>query len=146
MSRLDDVQHLLPATAQALIRLIGIVATLRLVEDMGGRQFPVSKNKRRLGIIRFEALAEVIGRDAAFVLTRHYGGDVLSVPTCAAALRELRDRELRADFDRITIEHPANHAVSVLQRKYKITERHVWRLLKRNDKQGPGDGQQMALF
>lgn len=146
MITLSAVAHLLPPLARELHGLIGIVPTLRLVEEMGGQQFPVSKNQRRQGAIRFERLAEVIGSHAAQVMTRHYGGCVISIPMCAIALRELRDRELRADFDRITLEHPANHAVAVLNRKYKLTERHIWRIVKRSDRQPDGNGPQLGLF
>ena len=59
MSGLSSVAHLLPPLARELHGLIGIVPTLRLVEEMGGQQFPVSKNQRRQGAIRFERLAEV---------------------------------------------------------------------------------------
>lgn len=146
MSGLSSVAHLLPPLARELHGLIGIVPTLRLVEEMGGQQFPVSKNQRRQGAIRFERLVEVVGIGAAQLMTRHYGGCVISIPMCADALRELRDRELRADFDRITTEHTANHAVAVLNRKYRLTERHIWRIVKRGDRHGEEGGQQIALF
>lgn len=146
MSGLSSVAHLLPPLARELHGLIGIVPTLRLVEEMGGQQFPVSKNQRRQGAIRFERLAEVVGIGAAQAMTRHYGGCVISIPMCADALRELRDRELRADFDRITTEHTANHAVAVLNRKYRLTERHIWRIVKCSDRQHQSDARQAELF
>ncbi len=146
MNTLSAVAHLLPPLARELHGLIGIVPTLRLVEEMGGQQFPVSKNQRRQGAIRFERLAEVVGSTAAQAMTRHYGGCVISIPMCADALRELRDRELRADFDHITREHTANHAVAVLNRKYRLTERHIWRIVKRGDVQAPVNERQLGLF
>lgn len=146
MSGLSTIAHLLPPLARELHGLIGIVPTLRLVEEMGGQQFPVSKNQRRQGAIRFERLAEVVGTRAAQLITHHYGGCVISIPMCADALRELRDRELRADFDHITLEHTANHAVAVLNRKYRLTERHIWRIVKRSDRQDDANARQMGLF
>lgn len=131
---LDEVQHLLPEMAQLIARLIGLPKSLKLIEAWGGTTFPVSKNVRRDGQIRFEALAEVIGIEAAQILTFHFGGEVLAIPRCAVAMREVRDRMLRHDFDQETQEHPAVHVVTQLARRYQMTERNVWRLLKQTDK------------
>lgn len=61
------------------------------------------------------------------------------IPLCKAALRELRDREIRARFDEMTMEHhySARQAVAELAGCYGIASRHVWRLLKQADKE-PG--------
>lgn len=133
--QLEQVAGLLPETIQQIAALIGLPRTLELVAALGGTTFPVPKNQRRLGQIRYEALAEVIGVDGADALTRHFGGEILSIPKCEAALRELRDRAVRAEFDAITREHPAVHAVMLLARKYRLTDRHIWRLLNRVDRE-----------
>ncbi|WP_293766629.1 Mor transcription activator family protein [uncultured Aquitalea sp.] len=131
--KLEDVQHLLPEMAQLIADLIGLPKALKLIEAWGGTTFPISKNKRRDGQIRYEALAEVVGVDAANVLTRHFGGEVLSIPRCAVAMREVRDRMMRSEFDKETREHPASHAVNLLARRYQMTERNVWMVLKKAD-------------
>lgn len=131
--KLEDVQHLLPEMAKLIADLIGLPKALKLIEAWGGTTFPVSKNKRRDGQIRYEALVEVVGVDAATILTRHFGGEVLSIPRCAVAMREVRDRMMRAEFDAIIREHPAVHAVNQLARKYLMTERNVWVILKKVD-------------
>ncbi|MGD1823730.1 DNA transposition protein [Chromobacterium violaceum] len=142
--KLDDVQHLLPEMAQLIATLIGLPKALRLIEAWGGTTFPISKNKRRDGQIRYEALAEVIGVDAADIMTRHFGGEVLAIPRCASALREVRDRMIRAEFDDETRTHPASHAVGLLARRYQMTERNVWMVLKKADK--VNETRQHALF
>lgn len=131
--RFDNVEHLLPGTAQLISRLIGLPKTLELIRVYGGTTFPVSKRCAPLGLIRYEALAEVIGVDAANVLTEHFGGDMLTIPKCATAMRELRDRHLRADFDRLIREMGTTYAASELARRYSLTERQVWRILKHSD-------------
>lgn len=142
----DEVFDLLPDTIRTVAQLIGLPLTLRLVETLGGTTFPVSKNKTRMGQIRFEALAEVVGVEAADALTRHFGGDMLSIAKCDVALRELRDRQIREEFDLITDEHPALYAVVQLARKNRITDRQIWRILKHADKGGAADTQQSSLF
>ncbi|GHD63791.1 Mor transcription activator family protein [Jeongeupia chitinilytica] len=141
---LADFEHLLPELAQLIARLIGLPKALKLIEAWGGTTFPVSKNKRRDGQIRFEALSEVVGVEAAKILTGHFGGEVLSIPRCAVALREVRDRMMRAEFDQSTRIQPAVHAVNQLARKYQMTERNVWLVLKKADQ--VNETRQVALF
>lgn len=131
--KLEDVQHLLPEMAKLIADLIGLPKALKLIEAWGGTTFPVSKNKRRDGQIRYEALVEVVGIDAANILTRHFGGEVLSIPRCAVAMREVRDRMIRAEFDQETRELQAIHVVNQLARRYQMTERNVWVVLKKAD-------------
>jgi Mor family transcriptional regulator len=106
----------------------------------------MSKNKRRLGQIRFEALAEVIGVEAAKVLTEHHGGETLAIPRCTAAILEMRNRAIRQEFDELTRTHSANHAASELARKYHITDRWVYQVLSRADSHDNGETMQGGLF
>lgn len=131
--KLDNVEHLLPDMARLIASLIGLPKALKLIEAWGGTTFPFSKNKRRDGQIRYEALAEVVGVDAANIMTRHFGGEVLAIPRCATALREVRDRVMRAEFDQLTRVHTAVYAVNLLARKFQMTERNVWSVLKKAD-------------
>lgn len=131
--KFDNVQHLLPESARLFVRLIGLPKAVLLINTWGGTTFPVSKNQTRLGQIRYESLAEVVGIEAAGILTRHFGGEVLAVPLCKAAMLELRNRAIRNEFDDISREHSAIHAAGQLARKYQMTERHVWRVLKQAD-------------
>lgn len=130
---LDNVQHLLPESARLFVSLIGLPKALLLIQTWGGTTFPVSKNQTRSGHVRYEVLAEVLGVEAADIITRHFGGEVLSIPLCKAAMQELRNRTIRSEFDAITRQHAANHAVTQLARQYHMTERNVWRLLKQPD-------------
>ncbi|MEX3688880.1 Mor transcription activator family protein [Paraburkholderia sp. BR14263] len=131
--KLENVAHLLPDAIKVVIRLIGLPASVKLVEQLGGTTFPVSLRRSRLGEIRYEALSEVVGTDAADALTKHFGGDTLYIPMCKVALRELLHREIRSDFDSITREHSALHTVAELAKKYRISDRQIWRILKKHD-------------
>jgi len=139
------VEHLLPEVVQTIVSLIGMASTMKLVDELGGTTFPVALRRSRLGEIRYEALAEVIGAEAADVLTKHFGGDMLYIPLCKTALRELMYREIRAEFDRITREHSAIYAVVALVTKYRLSDRQIWRILKKNDVEAHA-GNQAALF
>lgn len=142
--KLDEVQHLLPESARLFVQLIGLPKAVMLIQTWGGTTFPVSKNQTRLGQIRHEGLAEVVGMEAAKVLTKHFGGEVLSIPLCQAAMLELRNRAIRSEFDELTRDHSGIYAAGQLARRYQMTERHVWRVLKQTDM--TMDAKQQELF
>lgn len=128
---LDEVKGLLPAQLLDIIEAIGLPATQRLVEQLGGTTWPVAKGTRRLGIIRHSALAEVIGEDAAAIVAREWGGVPLYIPRCETALRHLRDLDINSQFEQGVREGiSANTLVNELARAYKLSDRRIWRILK----------------
>lgn len=120
----------LPPSVENIIRLIGLPKTQRLVEQLGGTSFPVAKAQTKLGQIRYELLAEVVGTTAADQLTAEYGGEVLYIPNCKAAARAARDAAIHARFDQLVRELSSNEAVSLLAREYQLSDRRVWDILK----------------
>lgn len=143
--KITAVEHLLPEIVQTIVRLIGLPTTMKLVDQLGGTTFPVALRRSRLGEIRYEMLSEVVGPDAADMLTKHFGGDMLYIPLCKVALRELLYREIRADFDGMTREYSALHTVAELVKKYRLSDRQIWRILKKHDDEGQ-PAEQAALF
>lgn len=143
---LSDVKNLLPALIRAVVDAIGITAALKLVEQLGGSTFPVPMRKNAAGEIRYQVLAEAIGEAAASRLVEKLGGQEIYVPLCSTALRELRDRQIRADFDQITREHSALHAVATLAVRFRMSDRQVWRILNQTDRDGPPKDSQATLF
>lgn len=141
--KLDDVRGLLPDIIQTIARLIGMPNTIKLVEQLGGTTLPISKNKNRLGEIRYAMLAEVIGVPAADLITSHFGGIPLYIANCEVALRRLRDLEIVATFDGLSREIGSNAAVAQLAREYKLSDRRVWEILKNTDTQ---PDEQLDLF
>lgn len=78
-----------------------------------------------------------------------YGGTCLYIPRCARLARQVRQRELLGAFSRHTAAGTSSNAeVRFLARRYGITDRRVWQLLKQEaelpDKalQAPGDALQ----
>lgn len=143
---LSEVKNLLPALVQAIVRAIGVSAALKLVEQLGGSTFPVPLRKNAAGEARYQILVEAVGEDAATQLVKVLGGQEIYVPLCSAALREVRDRQIRTDFDDITREHSALHAVATLAVRYRISDRQVWRILNQTDRDGPSKESQATLF
>ncbi|WP_396331032.1 Mor transcription activator family protein [Burkholderia anthina] len=143
---LRDVQHLFPPLAKTLVRLIGMDATLTLIEKMGGRKFPIPFRKNRNGEARFEELAEVIGHTAAANLCKVFGGEDLEIPICWKAKRELVFRRMRREFDHITREHSSNYAVAKLVLKFGTTDRQVRRILGTDNNTCDTADNQSSLF
>lgn len=137
----------LPETAQKLVALIGLPKTARLIDQLGGTTFPVSKNTTKMGQLRYELLAEAVGVDAADILTQEFGGVMLYIPNCSAAIRAARNRAIHEAFDRMTATAPgeskplysSNEAVFNLARSYQLSDRRIWAILKElpesNDRQ-----------
>ncbi len=126
----------LPAVAQDLVDLIGLAATLRLVEAYGGITFRVSLGARAAGKTRYALLAEVVGKQAADKITARYALTGLYVPICADALRRARDRAICAEFGNLTMpgsDMSGRDAVFTLARKYRLSDRAVWGILKVTD-------------
>lgn len=143
--------HLTPL-ARELVALIGLPATLALVEHYGGRTLQVAKGRRRRGRAQLDALAGVIGAQAVRILSHRYGGDFLPVPKCAAALRAARDAALQARFDAMTGGgDSARAAVAALVGEFGLVESSIWRALKRSvggeaAAAAPRDDKQLAMF
>lgn len=128
---LEQVKGLLPQQIQDIAEAIGLPATQRLVEQLGGTTWTVAKGVRRLGIIRHEALKEVIGERAATIMVERWANVPLYIPKCDMALRRLRDLEINRQFEQGVREGiSANTLVAELARSNQLSDRRVWDILK----------------
>jgi hypothetical protein len=127
---LDD----LPESLRDVVELIGLAATLNLVEHFGGLiALYVPRD-----IEPEHPIAVAIGITAARKLAAHYGTDSLrNIPRCVAGLRRIRDAQIHAR--REAGESPARLALA-----FGITERQVWSILA--ELRDSGDDKQAALF
>ena len=88
---------LLPAAVQAIARLIGLPATLQLVENFGGLTLRLPVGAREAGQQMLADLSRRIGPEAAQILARHYAVTPLYVPNCKPVLLRARDAALLKD-------------------------------------------------
>lgn len=127
---LDD----LPASLRDVVDLIGLPATLRLVEHYGGL---IAVYVPR-DIEPDHPLAQAIGLTAARKLATHYGADCLrNIPRCVDGLRRLRNAEIRQRRD-------AGESPASIARAFALTERQVWTILA--ESRDAADDRQSALF
>jgi len=103
----EDVKHLLPQSVVAMITVIGLEATFHMVKVWGGTNYPISNRRRntRQSRILHAQLVEDIGEEAAGRLERAYAGQpFLAIPRCWDAMRELRNRFIRRQYDAMSAE------------------------------------------
>lgn len=127
---LDD----LPESLRDVVELIGLAATLKLVEHFGGLiALYVPRD-----IEPEHPIAVALGITAARKLAAHYGTDCLrNIPRCVNGLRRIRDAEIHAR--REAGETPARLALA-----FGLTERQVWAILA--EIRDGNDDKQSALF
>ena len=134
---IESVKHLLPESMVLLMQVIGAQATYKLVRRWGGINLPVGMNKTRAGQQLHARLAEEVGEEAAGKISQIYGQQrFLWVPKCQEALRELRNRQIRARLDDLTMRQDALSmpwAVKQLALEYDLTDRQIWYIAKETD-------------
>lgn len=113
----DLSTELLPQLLQDFVRLIGLPATMKMVEQLGGLRIyvPVTPTPDH----QFVA---IIGFDNLVKLSSEFGtGDRFMLPKATRALTAIRNA-------RIVVEHDEK-SVRTLASEYRLTERQVTRIL-----------------
>ncbi|HCB2353207.1 TPA: hypothetical protein MYR53_002195 [Escherichia coli] len=127
---LEQVKSLLPETVLNIAELIGFPAAAELLKVLGGTTFPVGKGLRSLGASRARLLKDTIGEDNARILVKHFGGEVLYLPRCDRALRELRNRAFLNEFEAMRDTGVSSlRVMTQLCPKYGFSDRFAWGLL-----------------
>jgi hypothetical protein len=109
-----------PVSLLEIIEVIGEAAALKLVERFGGTtpRLPASRN-----ITPDHPLAMCIGDELLTALVEVTGGARwLYIPRCAKGLRERRNREIVLATDA--------EPVNAVARRYNLSDRQVWNILK----------------
>lgn len=123
--------ELLPQVLQQFVQLIGLSATMKLVEKFGGRRLYVPINAHPE-----HGLAKLIGFDKLVKLSLVYGAqDHFDIPRAHRALRHLRDAKIRSEY--------GPKSASILAGEHGLTERQIFNIVGGSD--SPDDGQS-ALF
>ncbi len=126
----------LPRSVREILALIGLAPALALVQAYGGCILRVPTGAHADGQVRARLIG-LLGGDAADVFIAHYGGERLSIPRCAAALRDERDAMIIAAYT-------SGRAVPTLAREHALTERQIRNILKRVPGESGGFGRRGA--
>lgn len=127
-----DHAHLLPEQGRELLPLIGLEATLALVNGLGGSTFPVPHGKNVNGEKRLALLKSVCGEDAAVKLSRRYGGTKLYIPNCKEALRHIRNIRMIKEYEeRLNAGESANAIIADMAPRYRLADRNIWAIVNK---------------
>lgn len=117
---------LLPGILREMSELIGIPATMAIVRAYGGVRLYVP-----MKLTHNHPLIKLVGSANAEKLVDRFGGEAhFDIPMAEAALRQIRDMEIRRQWPSLS--------QSQLAMKYRTTERHIRRILagcEQNDDQ-----------
>ncbi|MBF0140641.1 MAG: hypothetical protein HQL74_10220 [Magnetococcales bacterium] len=108
-----------PESLQAVRDVIGLEKTLELVGNCGGTRIFIPRS-----MSESHRLAHMLGLSAASKLSRHFGGESLSVVRGASALRELRNRKIIDQYNK-------GEKVADIARTFALTERRVYTILSK---------------
>ena len=124
----------LPDGLKELRDLVGITATLKLVDHYGGIHVTVPSRY-------FEAspLVGIVGHRATSELVQRYGGNTLYIAKADKVLRALRNIEIATRFD-------AGIPAWQLAREYGLSERQIWSILTRPETLRAPRPEQPSLF
>lgn len=128
---------LLPPLLQEFERLVGLQATMALVQKWGGLRvyFPTPER-----VTEDHPYATVIGTDALLKLAKEYGGlPHFQLPKAERALQAVRNA-------RIAAEYATHKTAREIAAEYGLTEGQVVRIVGSMGVTAPFDRRQRALF
>lgn len=127
-----ELQQLLPATIKEMVGVIGLPATLSIVNERGGIRLSIPTKSQPQ-----HWLHALIGPEALTALVNYYGGEEIDIPRCACVLQAIKEQHIVNAF--------ANgHSNAQLARAFGYTERGIRKLRKRVEQ--PKNLQQSPLF
>ncbi|WP_049856853.1 Mor transcription activator family protein [Trabulsiella odontotermitis] len=119
MKSFEGIRDLLPESAIAIVDVIGLEATMQLVEVLGGVPMPVNKGVLARGDTRLDMLRQAVGEENTRKLMSAFGGEEIYIPNCYHALRECFWRQFLSEFDALRDE-----GVSVLMALTRLCPQH----------------------
>lgn len=78
-------------------------------------------------------VAELIGLEPTLTLVRHFGGGYLVIPKCEAILKDIRNKDIRRDYD------TGMFSIRELAWRYHLTDRTVKTILNDSPEDVPPD-------
>ena len=101
----------------------------RLLDTYGGQTIRVPAV---IPAERHHPLCRRLGKRCAAKLVAAFGGTPLYVPRCSSVLTKLRQQEIIETFSRHTAQgKSSNAAVACLARRHGLSDRQVWKILKK---------------
>lgn len=129
---MDLCLEYLPESIQEMIDVIGLQATLLIVEERGGIRLCVPTKVKS-----DNWLTQLIGTEAMIKLVDYYSGEEIDIARCASAIKAAQDQKI---FEKLK----AGVSQAKLAREFGYTERGIRKLKKRLEEMSRYD--QVSLF
>lgn len=123
---------LVPSMVRDMADRLGWPATMELVKKLGGTTVTIPMRATSAGQVRYSRLVSFLGRELASALCSAYPATDLYIPNCKRAVTDERDAALNRDRDELAKQNVSEREiVATLALRYKLSDRHVWRILKK---------------
>ncbi|HDR9035972.1 TPA: hypothetical protein QDB40_006735 [Burkholderia vietnamiensis] len=126
-----DLYAVMPEQARHLCSVLGPESAIQLLNEFGGQIIHIPKKATNFTSPTLARIAVTFGESVIDMLAKEFGGEHLYLPMLTDAIRKMRDRTICRDFERMLRSRTANEAVATLARRHKISDRQVWRILKK---------------
>ncbi len=133
---LSDIQldlNVFPEAVQFLINLIGEEGTFSLIQHYGGSTLRIPRGDTIVGRTKIDLLAQKIGKQEIQNIVQTFGGTCIYIPNCKKLLTAKQHAKIIQDRDKLAAKGISERQlVSDLARRYKLSDRHIWRILKKS--------------
>lgn len=125
----------LPELAQHIAFLIGAEKAALIVNQFAGvtiylLQEGVRRGPRKEQTFLYREFVDLVGQEDAYELAKAFKSERISIPHCRKFRILKRNESVQMLFDQMTVRMTALEAVFRLSRRFGISDRHVWRILK----------------
>lgn len=128
----DNAQHLLPESIRDMVDVIGLPATMQVVELLGGLSIKFPQRGVSLHP-EVEMLRPQLGDKVLAQLADCFVGGTIYIPRCEAALRHIRNQRFVDEVAALTEDGlSTTAAIMRLCPKYKISDRTAWKILSKD--------------
>lgn len=122
-----------PEAVQFLINLIGEEGTFLLIQHYGGSTLRIPRGDTIVGRTKIDLLAQKIGKQEAQNIVQTFGGTCIYIPNCKKLLTAKQHAKIIKDRDKLAAKGISERQlVADLARRYKLSDRHIWRILKKS--------------
>ncbi len=130
----EKIKDSLPESVKGMIAVIGMEAVLKLINFYGGLTIPMLMGRTKSSRAKLDKFRGIIGDDAAEKFQRAFlANEDVFIPRCDKAKQMLRNISISNEFDSMLAEgDTAQEAVFFLSLKYELSDRQIWRILKKN--------------
>ena len=122
----EVIKNLLPSSANEFVRIIGLEATLSLVNEYGGCEIRLPRQPNNHEASKFKELSDIIGPENLVRMGKEFSSsEQIYIPRCFRAMCALRNRNIISEYSEMIHTVSCRKAASELARRYKKSQRRI---------------------